>query len=93
MKRMTMIAVTLLVTVPAVAGVTPAPVAGRPHYAKMMNDADRMDVNSASPEQLAAVLAAAIVKARPYKSVDDLGAKSIVPDDVLSAAKDKLSVR
>lgn len=93
MTRTATLAAAFLVTVPAFAGVTPAPVAGRAHYAKMMSDANRLNVNAASPEQLAAVLAEAIVKARPYRNVEDLAEKSVVPGDVLSSAKDKLVAR
>jgi DNA uptake protein ComE-like DNA-binding protein len=93
MTRTAILAAAFLVSVPAFAGVTPAPVAGRAHYAKMMSDANRLNVNTASPEQLAAVLAEAIVKARPYRNVEDLTEKSVVPGDVLSAAKDKLVAR
>jgi DNA uptake protein ComE-like DNA-binding protein len=50
-------------------------------------------VNTASPEQRAAVLAEAIVKARPYRNFEDLAEKSVVPGDVLSSAKDKLVAR
>jgi DNA uptake protein ComE-like DNA-binding protein len=93
MTRTAIFAAAFLVTVPAFAGVTPAPVAGRAHYAKMMSDANRLNVNTASPEQLAAVLAEAIVKARPYRNVEDLAEKSVVPGDVLFSAKDKLVAR
>ncbi|MEK4033482.1 helix-hairpin-helix domain-containing protein [Methylocystis sp. IM2] len=65
----------------------------------MAPEAQRLDLNSATMEQLLSVrgfnksVAEAIVKARPFKSVEDLTAKKIVSSDVLGPVKDQLIVR
>lgn len=67
--------------------------------AKMATEAQRLDLNSATVEQLSGVkgfnktIAEAIVKARPLKSVEDLTARRIVSGDVLTPVKDQLIVR
>lgn len=67
--------------------------------AKMAPEAQRLDLNSATMEQLLAVrgfnktIAEAIVKARPFRSVEDLTARKIVSGDILLPVKDQLIVR
>ncbi len=78
---------------PAAKPATPAP------SAKMATEAQRFDLNSATVEQLMSVkgfnksIAEAIVKARPFKSVEDLTTKKIVTSEVLTPVKDQLIVR
>lgn len=58
----------------------------------------RMDVNTATSEQLASVkgldktLAEAIVKGRPYKSLDDLTKNKVLPQTTFAEVKDHLTV-
>jgi DNA uptake protein ComE-like DNA-binding protein len=67
--------------------------------AKMAGEAQRLDLNSATLEQLASVkgfdktIAEAIVKGRPFKSVEDLTARKIVSGDVFATVKDRFIVR
>jgi competence protein ComEA len=76
-----------------VAAPAPAP------SSKMTGEAQRLDLNSATVEQLSSVkglnksLAEAIVKARPFKSVDDLTARQILSSDVFGSVKDQLIIR
>ncbi len=78
-------------TIPAQPAVAPA--------TKMAPEAQRLDLNSATMEQLLAVrgfnksVAEAIVKARPFKSVEDLTARKIVSGEILAPVKDQLIVR
>ena len=56
-----------------------------------------VNVNTATQAQLEAIpalkpYADKIIKGRPYKSVDQLAEKNIVPKDVLGATKSQLSV-
>ena len=57
-----------------------------------------LDINSATPEQLASVkgldkgMVEAIVKGRPYKSLDDLTTNRIIPGDVFTSVKKHLTV-
>lgn len=61
--------------------------------------ANLIDINSASKEQLEAlkgvgpVRAEAIVKGRPYKGKDDLVQKKIVPKNVYDGIKDQIIAR
>jgi len=58
----------------------------------------RVDVNSATADQLAAVkgvtaiYAEAIVKGRPFKSVDELSTRKILPADVFAQVKEQLTI-
>jgi competence protein ComEA len=57
---------------------------------------DKIDINSATPQQLMALegigdaRAKAIVKGRPYKGKDDLVTKKIIPQAVYDKIKDKI---
>jgi competence protein ComEA len=87
-------------TIPA-PGVATAPAAMHPlaPSVKMAAEAQRLDLNAATVEQLSAVkgfdktIAEAIVKARPFKSVDDLTTKKIITGDIFATVKDQLIVR
>ncbi|MEK8094154.1 helix-hairpin-helix domain-containing protein [Methylocystis sp. IM3] len=100
MIRTLVLAVALLAAAPAFAEgpATKASPAAAPST-KMAPEAQRLDLNSATMEQLLSVrgfnksVAEAIVKARPFKSVEDLTAKKIVSSDVLGPVKDQLIVR
>lgn len=67
---------------------------------KSMEKAGQMaslDVNTATQAQLEAIpalkpYADKIIKGRPYKNIDQLSEKNIVPKDVLGATKSQLSV-
>lgn len=75
------------------AATAPAPTA------KMAAEATRVDINTATIEELAAVrglstvFAEAIVKSRPFKSVDDLTTGKILPAEVFASVKNQLIVR
>jgi competence protein ComEA len=62
-------------------------------------DAQRMDINAASEEQLATLegigemRAKAIVKGRPYDGRDDLVKKKIIPQGVYDKIKDQIVAR
>ena len=64
-----------------------------------MAQANLIDINSASKDQLEAlkgvgpVRAEAIVKGRPYKGKDDLVQKKIVPKNVYDGIKDQIIAR
>jgi competence protein ComEA len=98
MIRNVLLAAALLVAAPALAE-TAKPALIPPHSAKMASEAQRLDLNTATVEQLMAVkgfnkgVAEAIVKGRPFKSVEDLTARKIVSGDVLTPVKDQLIVR
>ena len=76
-----------------------APTMAPAHPVAMTPESSRLDINTASIEQLAAVkgltrtYAEAIMKARPFKSVDDLSTGKILPADVFAHVKDALTVR
>jgi len=59
---------------------------------------ERLDINTATVEQLSAVKgltkaqAEAIVQARPFKSVDELAANNIVSADLFSKIRGQLTV-
>jgi DNA uptake protein ComE-like DNA-binding protein len=103
MIRKMILAAALLAAAPAFAQTapaakpmtTPAPV----QSTAMTPDAARLDINSATVEQLAGVkglgktLAEAIVKGRPYKSADDLVTSKILTGEVFALVKDFLIVR
>jgi len=61
-----------------------------------MAQANLLDINSASKEQLDALpgigtaRAEAIIKGRPYKGKDDLVNKKIIPKNVYDGIKDKI---
>jgi competence protein ComEA len=99
MIRNILLAAALLSAAPAFAE-TAAPQAATPApSAKMAGEAHRLNLNTATVEQLMAVkgfdktVAEAIVKGRPFKSVEDLTARKIVSGDVLTPVKDQLIVR
>jgi competence protein ComEA len=58
-----------------------------------------LDVNTATMEQLSSMkglnktFAEAIVKGRPYKSLDELTKNKVLPADVFARVKDELTVR
>jgi DNA uptake protein ComE-like DNA-binding protein len=76
-----------------------APGADTKAPAKAPAAADRMDINSASEEQLAtldgigAARAKAIVQGRPYGGRDDLVKKKIIPQGVYDKIKDQIIAR
>ncbi len=57
---------------------------------------DKIDINSATPQQLMTLdgvgdaRAKAIIKGRPYKGKDDLVGKKIIPEAVYDKIKDKI---
>jgi competence protein ComEA len=57
---------------------------------------DKIDINSATPQQLMALegigdaRAKAIIKGRPYKGKDDLVSKNIIPQAVYDKIKEKI---
>lgn len=99
MIRNVLLAAVLLAAAPAFAetAATKAPIPAP--SAKMAGEAQRLDLNSATVEQLMAVkgfnksVAEAIVKGRPFKNVEDLAARKIVSGDILTPVKDQLIVR
>lgn len=63
-----------------------------------VQDSDRIDLNTASFEQLNALrnagpLARAIIKGRPYASVDDLVKRKVIRRSVYEKIKDQVAVR
>ncbi len=84
---------------PVTKATTPAPAGTPVPSAKMAPEAQRLDLNTASVQQLSEVkgfnrtIAEAIVKARPFKNADELTARKIVAGDVLAHVKDQLIVR
>ncbi|MGJ0507181.1 MAG: ComEA family DNA-binding protein [Methylocystis sp.] len=99
MIRTLLLAAAVFVAAPAFAETPAAKPATQASPAKMATEAQRLDLNSATVEQLSGVkgfdktIAEAIVKARPFRSVDDLTAKKIVSSHVLAPVKDQLIVR
>lgn len=107
MIRNLLLAAALLAAAPALAEApapkptTAAPVATMTAApsAKMAAEAQRLDLNTATVQQLSEVkgfnktIAEAIVKARPFKYVDELAAKKIVTGEVLTQVKEQLIVR
>ncbi|WP_424360088.1 ComEA family DNA-binding protein [Methylocystis parvus] len=98
MIRNVLLAAALLAAAPAFAE-TAAPKPALIPSNKMATEAQRLDLNAATVEQLMAVkgfnksVAEAIVKGRPFRSVEDLTARKIVSGDVLTPVKDQLIVR
>jgi DNA uptake protein ComE-like DNA-binding protein len=100
MIRTAILAAALLCVTPALAQTGPAMKPSTPtsplQSAKM--EATRLDINTATAEQLATVkglnrsFADAIVKARPFKSVEELSTSNILPADVFALVKDRLTV-
>ena len=76
-----------------------SPPAASAPTAKMAAEATRIDINTATVQELSTVrglskvFAEAIVKARPFKSVDELTTGKILPATVFAAVKDQLIVR
>jgi competence protein ComEA len=99
MIRNVLLAAALLATAPAFAETAATKPTSPAPSAKMAGEAQRLDVNTATVEQLMAVkgfnktVAEAIVKGRPFKSVEDLTARKIVSGDILTPVKDQLIVR
>lgn len=101
MIRTVLVAAVLLAAAPAFAesAKAPAPAMTGAPSAKLAGEAQRLDLNSASVEQLSSVkgfnrtIAEAIVKARPFKNVEDLTARKIVSGEVLGPVKDQLTAR
>ncbi|QGM97636.1 ComEA family DNA-binding protein [Methylocystis parvus] len=99
MIRNVLLAAALLFAAPALAETQSAKHATPEPSAKMATEAQRLDLNAATIEQLMSVkgfnktIAEAIVKGRPFKSVDDLSARKIVSGSVLTPVKDQLIVR
>ncbi|BDV40504.1 ComEA family DNA-binding protein [Methylocystis bryophila] len=105
MIRAALFTVAILSAVPAfaqTAGVAPAskpaaPMAAPAHPAAHGVVAP-LDVNSATPEQLASVkgldksMVEAIVKGRPFKSLDELTKNKIIPEDAFAKVKEHLTV-
>jgi competence protein ComEA len=64
--------------------------------APVMAQANLIDINSASKEQLdvlpgiGAARADAIIKGRPYKGKDDLVNKKVIPQNVYDGIKDRI---
>jgi DNA uptake protein ComE-like DNA-binding protein len=100
MIRTAIFAAALLCVTSALAQTAPATKPATPasplQSAKM--ETGRLDINTATAEQLAAVkglnksFADAIVKARPFKSVEELSTSNILPADVFALVKDHLTV-
>ncbi|ULO23789.1 helix-hairpin-helix domain-containing protein [Methylocystis sp. SB2] len=104
MTRIALLAAALIVSAPALAETTSAmkrvaPSVAQAPIAKTATESQRLDLNSATLDQLTMVnglnkhLAEAIVKGRPFKSVDDLATKKILSVDVFSEVKDHFIVR
>lgn len=104
MTRIAILAAALIAAAPALAQTMPAmkpaaPTAAPAHPAAMTPETARLDVNAATVDQLAGVkglnktYAEAIVKARPFKTLDELTTNKILPADVFAQVKDLLTVR
>ncbi len=104
MFRTVLVAAALFAAAPAFAETaakpaTPPTIATPVPSARMATEAQRLDLNSATVEQLMAVkgfsktIAESIVKGRPFKSVEDLHTRKIVAGDILSTVKGQLIVR
>lgn len=84
--RATLLALGLVATVPAITMLA----------APAMAQANLIDINSASKDQLdalpgiGAARAEAIIKGRPYKGKDDLVHKKVIPKNVYDGIKDKI---
>jgi competence protein ComEA len=82
-------------------GAKPAPAMESPAHIKpaAATATAPVDVNTATLEQLATTkglnkpLAEAIIKGRPYKSLDELTKNKILSDDVFARVKDELTIR
>ena len=81
----------------APAGKSAAPIAA-PAHPVAHDVVAPLDINSATPEQLASVkgldksMVEAIVKGRPFKSLDDLTKNKIIPEGVFTRVKEHLTV-
>ena len=103
MIRTALFTAAILSSVPAFAQTAGAPPAGK-SAAPMAAPAHPvahvapLDINSATPEQLASVkgldksMVEAIVKGRPFKSLDDLTKNKIIPEGVFTRVKKHLTV-
>jgi len=95
MIRAPYLAAAVLFAAPAFA--EPAP-ALKPVAQPVAAQAVRIDVNTATADQLAAIkgldrpAAEAIVKGRPYKSLDDLTKNRVLGETVFAQVKDRLTV-
>ena len=84
--RATLLALGLVLTVPAIAMLA----------APALAQANLIDINSAPKDQLdalpgiGAARADAIIKGRPYKGKDDLVDKKVIPQNVYDGIKDKI---
>ncbi len=101
MIRTVILAAALLAVAPAFAAPNapqPGPAPAATHVAANPETA-RVDINSATVEQLAAVkglnrgLAEAIIKGRPYKSEDELTKRGVLPEPAFKEAKGALTVK
>lgn len=101
MIRKAILAAALFAVAPAFAQTAPAmkpatPAGASVHPVKM--EAQRLDINAATVEQLATVkglnktFAEAIVKGRPFKSVEELSTGNVLPAEVFAMVKDRLTV-
>ena len=100
MIRTALFTVAILWAVPAfaqTAGKSAAPIAA-PAHPVAHDVVAPFDINSATPEQLASVkgldksMVEAIVKGRPFKSLDDLTKNKIIPEGVFTRVKEHLTV-
>lgn len=98
MTRIAILAAALFVAAPAFAETAPTTQPTAP-AGKMAAEAQRLDINAATVEQLMGVkglskpLAEAIVKGRPFRNVDELASKKILSAEVYSSVKTQLFVR
>ena len=100
MIRTIILSLALLAAAPALAEPTPVekytPLTTTP--APTVKSEARIDINTATVDQLLTVKglsranAEAIVRARPFKSVDELAAGNILRADVFAMIKDRLTV-
>ena len=90
-----LLAVTLGLATPLFAADKDAKAAAMP-AATATPAGDKIDINSATPQQLMTLdgvgdaRAKAIIKGRPYKGKDDLVGKKIIPEAVYDKIKDKI---
>ena len=105
MIRTALFTAAILSSVPAFAQTAGAPPAGKsaapmaaPAHPVAHDVVAPLDINSATPEQLASVkgldksMVEAIVKGRPFKSLDDLTKNKIIPEGVFARVKEHLTV-
>lgn len=100
MIRTSILAAALFAAAPAFAqapAMKPATPAAPPVQAVKM-ETQRLDINTATVDQLTTVkglnksLAEAIVKGRPFKSVEELTTTNILPAEIFAMVKDHLTV-